>query len=95
MGDGVVPFAVPLVWGEGDGGVLAVSDLDAGRVPVRVVDALDREAGLGFRVGDFPVTEKAASQILSLPMFPNLTDHQQERIAAQVLKSLMITSERG
>jgi len=47
---------------------------------------------LGFRVGDFPVTEKSASQILSLPMFPNLTDHQQERVVAEVLKSLAVAS---
>ena len=40
---------------------------------------------LGYREGDFPVAEKAASQILSLPMFPGLTYAQQNRIAEQVL----------
>ncbi len=40
---------------------------------------------LGYREGDFPVSEKAASQILSLPMFPGLTCAQQDRIAQQVL----------
>ena len=47
---------------------------------------------LGFRTGDFPVSERAASRILSLPMFPNLTASQQERVAAEVLKSLGVGS---
>jgi dTDP-4-amino-4,6-dideoxygalactose transaminase len=33
-------------------------------------------AGKGFKEGDFPVTEKVASEILSLPMFPQLTEQQ-------------------
>jgi dTDP-4-amino-4,6-dideoxygalactose transaminase len=35
---------------------------------------------LGFRTGDFPVTEKLAGKILSLPMFPQLQKQQQERV---------------
>jgi dTDP-4-amino-4,6-dideoxygalactose transaminase len=41
---------------------------------------------LGCHEGDFPVTEKAAAKILSLPMFPGLTHAQQDRIAQQVLE---------
>jgi dTDP-4-amino-4,6-dideoxygalactose transaminase len=41
-----------------------------------------REAG--YKKGDFPVTEKAADEILSLPMFPGLTREQQEYIAETI-----------
>ena len=51
--------------------------------------------GLGFRAGDFPVAEKAVSQVLSLPMFPDLTSRQQERVVDRVLKSLALASTSG
>ncbi|MFV0458017.1 MAG: DegT/DnrJ/EryC1/StrS family aminotransferase [Actinomycetales bacterium] len=38
-------------------------------------------AHLGYRSGQFPVSEAAAGRILSLPMFPHLTASQQERVA--------------
>ena len=51
--------------------------------------------GLGFRAGDFPVAEKAVSQVLSLPMFPDLTSRQQDRVVAEVLKSLAVAASSG
>jgi dTDP-4-amino-4,6-dideoxygalactose transaminase len=39
---------------------------------------------LGYRPGDFPVTERCAERILSLPMYAELTDAQVEAIAAAV-----------
>jgi len=48
--------------------------------------------GLGFRVGDFPVAERSAAHILSLPMFPGLTSDQQERVVVEVLKSLTVVT---
>jgi dTDP-4-amino-4,6-dideoxygalactose transaminase len=43
---------------------------------------------LGYKVGDFPVTEKVASEIVSLPMFPNLTADQQGRVVNEVARFL-------
>jgi dTDP-4-amino-4,6-dideoxygalactose transaminase len=40
---------------------------------------------LNYRPGNFPVTEKAASQIVSLPMFPHLAKAEQARVAEEVL----------
>jgi dTDP-4-amino-4,6-dideoxygalactose transaminase len=39
---------------------------------------------LNYAVGDFPVTERAAGEIVSLPMFPHLTPSQQARVAAEI-----------
>jgi dTDP-4-amino-4,6-dideoxygalactose transaminase len=39
-------------------------------------------ADLGYRSGDFPVSEALANTVLSLPMFPELTDNQLEEVAA-------------
>lgn len=38
-------------------------------------------ADLGISAGAFPVAEKAAGQILSLPMFPHLSEQQQHTVA--------------
>jgi dTDP-4-amino-4,6-dideoxygalactose transaminase len=50
---------------------------------------------LGYRQGDFPLSEKAASHILSLPMFPGLTYAQQDRIAQQILDFVYAESNSG
>jgi dTDP-4-amino-4,6-dideoxygalactose transaminase len=41
-------------------------------------------AHLGYKEGDFPVTEEVASRLLSLPMFPELTREQIEYVAKSV-----------
>lgn len=41
-------------------------------------------ASLGYKAGDFPVAECAAGQIISLPMFPQLTLEQLMRVTGEV-----------
>jgi dTDP-4-amino-4,6-dideoxygalactose transaminase len=50
-------------------------------VPVHLQPAY---ASLGHRAGDFPVAERQAARVLSLPMFPELTGEQIERVAEAV-----------
>ncbi len=47
-------------------------------------------AHLSYLEGDFPVSERVATQILSLPMYPQLELRQQRRIVQKVLESLSI-----
>ena len=44
-------------------------------------------AGLGYREGDFPIAEMVTSQILSLPMYPQLELPQQARVVERVVDS--------
>jgi len=41
-------------------------------------------ADLGHQPGDFPVTEKAARECLSLPIYAELTDEQIQRATAVI-----------
>ena len=41
--------------------------------------------GMGYKEGDFPIAEKAAAEVLSLPMYPQLRPEQQQRVAKEVL----------
>jgi len=43
---------------------------------------------LGYKKGDFPLTETAAEQNLALPMHPNLTEKQVKDVAAVVGEAL-------
>jgi dTDP-4-amino-4,6-dideoxygalactose transaminase len=45
-------------------------------------------AALGYKQGDFPQTERLAERILSLPMFPEITDEQIEYVCESLIASL-------
>lgn len=45
-------------------------------------------AGLGYRLGQFPVAEAAAERILSLPMFPHLSLEQQVQVVGSLRRSV-------
>ena len=45
-------------------------------------------AYLGYRVGDFPESEKAAKEIMALPVYPELTDAMQDAVVQAILTFL-------
>jgi dTDP-4-amino-4,6-dideoxygalactose transaminase len=51
-------------------------------VPIHLQEAAQF---LGYRKGDLPVTERVADEVLSLPMYAELTDAQAERVAGEVI----------
>jgi dTDP-4-amino-4,6-dideoxygalactose transaminase len=45
-------------------------------------------AGMGHKAGDFPVTEKAVQEVLSLPMYPEVAPALQDQVIAAVKKAV-------
>jgi dTDP-4-amino-4,6-dideoxygalactose transaminase len=54
-------------------------------VPIHLTPAF---AGLGYRRGAFPAAEQAAAELLTLPLFPGITEEQQERVATELAAAL-------
>jgi dTDP-4-amino-4,6-dideoxygalactose transaminase len=51
--------------------------------PVHLLPAYE---DLGYKAGQFPHSEKAAAEVLSLPMYPELTASMQEEVVAALLE---------
>ena len=49
---------------------------------------------MNYRLGDLPVTEKVAAEIVSLPMFPQLTAGQQARVVEEILNCTSMTARK-
>jgi dTDP-4-amino-4,6-dideoxygalactose transaminase len=60
-------------------------------IPVHLQTAY---AAVGWKRGDFPETEEAAEQILSLPMFPGLRPDEQQRTLMTIMEFASIHSSR-
>jgi len=50
-------------------------------IPVHLTKAY---ANLGYKEGDFPLSEICASEYVSLPMFPELTKEQIQKVAGEI-----------
>lgn len=57
-------------------------------VPIHLTSAF---AGLGYAEGTFPVAERVAREILSLPLFPEITPTQQERVVSVLMAAIQHT----
>ncbi|MGJ5813875.1 DegT/DnrJ/EryC1/StrS family aminotransferase [Paludibaculum fermentans] len=56
-------------------------------VPLHLQEAYNSS---GYAMGDFPVTERVAAQIVSLPMFPQLSASQQSRVVSGTITHLSV-----
>jgi dTDP-4-amino-4,6-dideoxygalactose transaminase len=74
---------------------LAQENIDTGiHYPV-VLHLQKAYSELGYRAGDFPVSEKAAEHILSLPMFPGLSDASLIHVVDTVVRSAQSTGRQN
>jgi len=60
-------------------------------IPLHLQDAYRH---LNYQEGDFPVSEKLAPQILSLPMYPQLTAEQQQIVVRGLRQAIALQNEK-
>ena len=61
------------------GGYFTCSDQESEPVALRF-------AGLGYHVGDFPNSERAANETVAIPVYPELTAEQKEFVVKTVVE---------
>jgi dTDP-4-amino-4,6-dideoxygalactose transaminase len=74
------------------GAALAADGIETGLhypIPVHLQPAY---TSLGYARGAFPIAEQAAAEVLSLPLFPEMTDTQVVSVAAAVARALSSTA---
>ena len=49
---------------------------------------------LNYSPGDFPIAERVSTEVLSIPMFPQLTESQQTRVAEEILAFLRCAGQK-
>jgi dTDP-4-amino-4,6-dideoxygalactose transaminase len=60
-------------------------------IPLHLQDAYKT---LGYREGDFPITEKVAREIVSLPLYPHLRDDQQSVVVNEIMRFVSAAGAR-
>jgi dTDP-4-amino-4,6-dideoxygalactose transaminase len=85
-------YAIRLAQRDATRAALQAADIQTGvhyPIPIHLQPA---HADLGYAAGDFPVSEKVASEVLSLPMFPEMTTEQARHVASAVLAAEKIAA---
>jgi dTDP-4-amino-4,6-dideoxygalactose transaminase len=54
-------------------------------LPLHMQDALK---GLGYHQGSFPEAERAAQEVLALPIFPELREDEQQTVVSAIAEFL-------
>jgi dTDP-4-amino-4,6-dideoxygalactose transaminase len=67
---------------------LSADEIDSGLHYPTPLHQLEAFASLGYHAGQFPNAEALAQECLSLPMFPEITAEQQERVADALRRAL-------
>ena len=68
---------------------LLEEDIHAGVHYPTPVHLLPAFAYLGMGPGSFPVAEESAGELLSLPMYPGITEGQQRRVVAALARAVV------
>ena len=77
-------YAILTKWRQALTEALAAQEIQFGIHYPQPIHLMQAHADLGYKQGDFPVSESIAEQVLSLPLFPEMTRAQIETVCAAV-----------